>query len=219
MSEPRPMRDELVRADCPLMYRPATLPAMGRPRTAKPVRLFAGLLSGDADLLRRTRQVLARRYGPIDLESEVWPFTDTDYYREAMGASLLRQFVSFERLIRPDDLAEIKLTTNRLEDELAEERLAFGIARPVNIDPGYIDLAKVVLATTKDRAHRIYVGSGICAEVTLYRENEAWQASPWTYRDYKRPEYHGFFDEVRGRLMEQRRRSEELANHPPESAP
>ncbi|MCK4343530.1 MAG: DUF4416 family protein [Phycisphaerae bacterium] len=177
---------------------------MARPRSTKPVKLFAGLLGGDPDLLRRTRQLLGRRFGPIDLESELWPFDQTDYYEPEMGPHLQRWFLSFENPIPPDRLAEIKHETNALEAEIAEDCLLPDIPRPVNIDPGYLDLNKLVLGTTKDSSHRICLGSGIYAEVTLRYRHGSWQTLPWTYPDYTRPEYHAFFNQVRERLREQR---------------
>ncbi len=177
---------------------------MGKPRPAAHVKLFVGLLCGDVDLLRRTRQLLVRRYGPVDLESEIWPFDQTDYYAAECGPDLKRWFLSFERPIRPDMLAEIKHETNAVEAELADACLDPLIPRPVNIDPGYVDLGKLVLATTKDRAHRICLGMGIYAEVTLYFSQGVWQMWPWTYPDYRKPEYHAFFTRVRERLRAQR---------------
>jgi hypothetical protein len=178
---------------------------MARPRPAGPVKLFAGLLSGDPDLLRRARQLLARRFGPVDIESELWPFDQTDYYREEMGPDLKRRFLSFENLIRPDRLPDLKLETNGLELEIADQCLLPDTSRPVNIDPGYLDLTKLVLATTKDRGHRIYLGRGIYAEVTLQYVQGGWQTLPWTYPDYTRPEYHAFFAQMRQRFRQQQR--------------
>jgi hypothetical protein len=184
---------------------------MARPRPAGLVKLFAGLLSGDPDLLRRARQLLVRRFGPIDVESELWPFDQTEYYREEMGPDLKRRFLSFESLVRPERLPEFKLETNALELEIADQCLLPGIPRPVNIDPGYLDLTKLVLATAKDRGHRIYIGHGVYAEVTLQYVRGGWQTLPWTYPDYTRPEYHAFFEHVRERFWQQRR---DLATRP-----
>ncbi len=170
---------------------------MGTPRQAKPVKLIVGLLGADADLLRRTRQLLTRMYGPLDAETELWPFSATDYYAADMGDQLLRQFVSFEKQVRPERLAEIKRDTNRLEEQIAEQAFSPAIIRPVNVDPGYIDEARLVLATTKDRAHRVYLGLGIYAEVTLHFVQGAWQEGVWTYPDYRAARYHAFFTQVR----------------------
>lgn len=187
---------------------------MARARNAAPVKLICGLLSGDEDLLRRTQQVLSRRFGPLDLESDLWAFHETDYYAKQMGPDLKRRFISFERLISPRSLQQIKTETNVMEEAIAEQCLDPVITRPVNIDPGYVDLAKLVLATTKDRSHRIYLGQGIYAEVTLHYHGHRWDIWPWTYPDYRRPECHRFFDEVRQRLVVQRQADDE--RHRPE---
>ena len=178
---------------------------MARPRNPQAVKLICGLLSADADLLARARQLLGRRIGPLDLISDIWPFDQTDYYEPEMGPDLLRQFVSFDRLVPPDGLAGLKHDTNALEREIAEQCDPLGVPRPVNLDPGYLDLGKLVLATTKDRAHRIYIGQQMYAEVTLQYTQGRWQPWPWTYPDYRSPAYHAFFDRVRERLREQRR--------------
>ncbi len=189
-------------------YRAARLLAMGRVRKTEPVKLFCGLISGDEGLLKRAAVRLTRIFGEADILSDVWPFDQTDYYREEMGPDLLRQFVSFGPLIDPGRLAEIKRQTNELETRLADETAALEIERPVNIDPGYLTPAKLVLATTKDRGHRIYLSSGIYAEVTLVYASGAWQPLEWTYPDYRKPQYHAFFERVRQRLLEQRRAAE-----------
>ena len=183
---------------------------MARPRTANPVKLIVGLLGGDVDLLRRARQRLAHEYGPVDLESEIWTFDQTDYYESEMGSALKRWFLVFERLVRPEALPEIKRHTNELEELIAADCLLPDRPRPVNIDPGYITLAKLVLATTKDRGHRIYLNMGIYAEVTLHYSKGAWQSWPWTYPDYRKPEYHDFFNRVRELYRQQRNKLMEL---------
>lgn len=170
---------------------------MGSIRRPVLVKLFVGLLSGDADLLRRARQKLVRRFGPADVESPVWPFTQTDYYEQEMGPNLLRQFVAFERLIRGEQLAEIKCFCNALEEEIAEDCLALEITRPVNIDPGCMEMAKLVLASTKNATHRIYMGEGIFAEVTLHFVGGRWQPWPWTYPDFRTDHYQEYFLRLR----------------------
>ena len=140
---------------------------MARPRAPQPVKLFCGLLSGDPDLLQRAKQLLRRRVGPIDLESEIRTFDQTEYYLDEMGPDLKRQFVCFDAPSHPDALAGIKHETNAIEDEIAHQCAALELPRPVNLDPGYIGLGKLVLATTKDNSHRIYIGQDMYAEVTL----------------------------------------------------
>lgn len=177
---------------------------MGRPRPPQLVKLFAGLLSGDLDLLRRARQLLVRRFGPVDVEGVTWPFDLTDYYEAEMGPGLQRTFIGFERLIRPDELAAIKRAANLIEEEIGTQCLLPEIPRPVNIDPGYIDLNKLVLASTKDSGHRVYIGERIYAEITLLYARGGWQPLPWTYPDFAAERYHPWFTNLRERLRSQR---------------
>jgi hypothetical protein len=181
---------------------------MGRPRAAQPVVLICGMLAGDADILRRARQLLVRQFGPLRAESDIWPFDQTDYYADETGPNLKRCFVAFEKLVNPDVLVQTKLETNALERQIAEDLLTPDIARPVNLDPGYVDLGKLVLATTKDRSHRIYLGHGIYAEVTLNFADGAWRVMPWTYPDYRDQCYHAFFSRLRAELLAHRRSAE-----------
>lgn len=122
-------------------------------------------------------------FGEIAVESETFPFGFTAYYDREMGAGLIRQFVGFRRLVRQDQLVDIKLLTGQMEAELGT-RTSGGLRRSVNLDPGYVTLAKVVLATTKDRDHRIYLGEGVFAEVTLRWTRGRLTPQPWTYPDY-----------------------------------
>jgi len=169
-----------------------------------PVKLFVGMLAGDPARFTEAETLLVERYGAVDLSSEVLPFEYTEYYRAEMGEGLVRKFLSFERLIRPDELIDIKRTTNGMEEDFAR-RLAGGPARPVNLDPGYLALSKVVLATTKDYSHRVYLGKGIHAEVTLHFQRGRYEPWEWTYPDYRTEEYGRFFLGMRERLREQLR--------------
>jgi len=139
-------------------------------------------------------------YGAIALASEPFDFTETDYYAATMGADLKKQFLAFERLIDPAALAAIKRQANEWEAEYA------GLGRhpeprPLNLDPGYITPAKLVLASTKDHAHRIYLREGNFAEVTLVYRQRRWQPHEWTYPDYRRDDYQAFFTQCRQRLL------------------
>ncbi len=176
---------------------------MGRIRPPKPAKLICGLIGSDPDLLARARELLAKQVGAIEAISDLWPFDTTDYYQDEMGTDLKRQFVSFAAPLQVDRLAEIKRLTNEIERRIADEVLDREIPRPVNLDPGYITLSKLVLATTKDYSHRIYLQAGIYAEVTLHYESGGWQAWPWTYPDYAAATYHGFFTQVRDALKRQ----------------
>lgn len=165
---------------------------MGTVRQPDPVKLIMGLLSRNQELLAQAADRLSREFGPIDEESEPVPFTHTAYYARELGEHPWRQFLTFARLIDPGDLAAIKIRTNEIEQEYA-----LAGQRPINIDPGYISLTKLVLATTKNYWHRIYIGQGIYAEATLPFRNGAFQPQEWTYPDYRTPEHLAFFSRVR----------------------
>ena len=182
----------------------ATLVLMGEVSLPEKVKLIAGLLAGDESLLAPTRAALERLLGAIEQVTVTWPFDTTDYYAEEMGPSIVRQFVSFREPFDMERLAEVKLATNDLELHLARSLPGCNGGRPVNIDPGYITLGSLVLATTKNRAHRIYLGKGIFAEVTLGFEGGKWCAWPWTYPDYASGWYDAFLTEVRTCLKKQR---------------
>jgi hypothetical protein len=170
----------------------------------KPVKLIAGILACDEQALSAARDAVESALGEIDLVSDIWPFDQTSYYADEIGPRILRQFVSFAQLIDPGGLADIKHRTNAIEQELARS-LARPFPRPVNLDPGIIEPSKLVLATTKNYSHRIYIGKQMYAEVTLVYDKGAWRPWPHTYPDYRSPKYFEFFAKVRGRLVEQLR--------------
>jgi len=175
---------------------------MGKPEEPNPVKLFTGLLTGQVESLGKVEEKLEENFGPIDEKSSLIPFDYTDYYRSEMGEDLMRKFISFRDLVSPETLPEIKLTTNEIERDFSNSG-EFNLPRPVNIDPGYIELSKLVLATTKNYSHRIYLGKGIYAEVTLGYKDGSFQAQPWTYPDYRSDEYIVFFDRLREKYQHQ----------------
>jgi hypothetical protein len=167
-----------------------------------PVKLIMGLIFATAAPIAAVRQQLEGAWGRIDLETTLLPFALTRFYEREMGPALQRQFWSFETLIAPDALAGIKRQTNAMERTFALPD-GHGWQRRVNLDPGYTDLAKLVLATTKDRQHRLYLGQGIYAEVTLRFTGGRFAPWEWTYPDYRTAAYLAFFDAVRRRYRQQ----------------
>lgn len=183
---------------------------MGLIHQPKPVQLVVGMLSSIPEEFRGARGLLERRFGPVESGSDLFPFDVTHYYDEELGTPIQRKFLTFARLIDPGELAAIKCFTNEVEQLRARSYDPDGERsthpnRPINLDPGYLDAGKLVLATTKDRAHRIYLGRGIYAEVTLLYEKKAWQALPWTYPDYAAPTYHPFLAEARRSYLDRLR--------------
>jgi len=175
---------------------------MGEAHQPRPMKLIVGMLAGRPEWFQAAERHLTSRFGPIDLASDPVPFDFTDYYEPEMGPGLLRRFVAHERLVSPAELAPVKMHTNLIERELAHE-LAADVPRPVNLDPGILDGSKLILATTKDYTHRIYLALGIYAEITLTWRKGSFAPTPWTYRDYCTEPYLAFFARARARLIEQ----------------
>ncbi len=157
---------------------------MGIIRQPKPVKLFIGMLSPDTALFGACVDILCKQYGPLDYQSEIIPWEFTDYYREEMGLALLRKFIFFERLTDPGKLPEVKIFTNGLEERFAVS-LENAVHRRINLDPGYVTEAKVVLATTKDYTHRVFIGGDVYAEVTLQYRGGTFMPLEHTYPDYR----------------------------------
>jgi len=161
--------------------------------------LITALFSRYPEVLDWAEQRLVEAWGPVALRSERFAFTWSSYYDATMGPELLKGFLAFERLMDPAELAQRKVESGAIEREAAE-RFSVAEPRPLNLDPGYITEAKLVLATTKDRDHRIYLSQGIYAEVTLYYHAGTWKSRPWTYPDYGSASYHQFFVDCRNYL-------------------
>lgn len=180
---------------------------MGAPTFPQPVKLLIALLSSDVELFRTATSHLQEDYGPVDFASEIFPWNMTAYYREEMGENLLRKFITFEHLIPPEELVRVKLATNKRE-QLLSGATSEDKPRRINLDPGYIDETKLVLASTKDQAHRLYLSQGIYAEVTLLYHHKAFHPFIYTYEDYRWPQTHEFLKKVRKRYLVQVRETE-----------
>jgi hypothetical protein len=167
-------------------------------RSPIPVKLFIGMLSPEPELFDICADIVCQEYGPIDCQSEIVPWTNSDFYQDEMGSGILRKFIFFEQLIDPGDLPAIKISTARIEKNLAIQTVN-NARRRINLDPGYVTEAKVVLATTKDYTHRLYIGEGIYAEVTLRYVNKNRSFSPfdYTYLDYRSETYTTMFNKAR----------------------
>ena len=175
---------------------------MGTIKTPLRVKLISGLIFAGQHVLQQAMERLQVRLGPVDVYSEIFPFTHTDYYGQEMGEGLERVFVAFVRLIRPEQLPEVKILTNGLEAYLSPQKEGRK-RRRINIDPGYIETSKLVLASTKNFSHRIYLGRGIYAEVTLQYRHNRFEPFPWTYPDYQTPQATSFLQRARQVYMKQ----------------
>ncbi|MCP4135301.1 MAG: DUF4416 family protein [bacterium] len=165
---------------------------MTEPRIPPESKLFFGVLFNTEDDLLKTEKKLVGRFGEIDLRSEHMPFKHTSYYEE-IGENLKKVLFTFKRFVPREDIVDIKLYANKLEKKISGS----GNKRIINIDPGYITLSNVFIASCKEYYHRTYLSKGV------YLENEYWYSYKklntwdWTYPDYKKKEYIHFFFEAR----------------------
>ena len=172
---------------------------MGTINKHLPVKLISGITYHSTFDVEQVITELEKLHSKIDLRSEVYNFSEfTSYYEQEMSDHLKKCFVTFSKLLIPEDLPILKTSTNKLEDTYVANN-----QRQVNIDPGYITQAKLILATTKNYSHRIYIGLGIFGDVHLQYKNKSYHAQPWTYPDYKDEHNIQFFNSVRKRYLEQ----------------
>lgn len=176
---------------------------MGQIQSSPAVVFLLAASSRYVEGLAWARERAAAHFGPVALASDAFDFTETDYYTATMGADLKKQFSAFDSGgagFDPATLADVKRQTNDWEREYAALHKHLE-PRPLNLDPGYVTPAKLVLASTKDHAHRVYLRDGIYAEVTLTFRAGRWQPSEWTYPDYRRDDYQRFFMACRSRAL------------------
>lgn len=146
------------------------------------VMLFMGVLSV-REFPASLKKELEDLFGPIALQTEPFPFDFTTYYVPEMGEGIKRFFIAFENLISPDALPDVKTVTNEIEERYSEDG-----GRKINLDPGLITEGNIILATTKNRSHRIAIGKSLYAEVTLIYHSHGFESFPWTYADYRSEE-------------------------------
>ncbi|WP_373500864.1 DUF4416 family protein [Desulfococcus sp.] len=167
---------------------------MSTPRPPAPAKLVVGLVMKERSLIRPLTEILVSRFGPLDMVSAWMRFDFTSYYAAEMGSPLFRRMLTFKELIAQDRLPEIKTATNGIETGFAEAG-----RRRVNIDPGYLLLERFVLASGKNFTHRIYIGQGIYADLTLLFTRGGFETLPWTYPDYADPGMTAHLHQIRRR--------------------
>ena len=176
---------------------------MAEAKHPHPDKLICGILFNKDEVHHKGLELLQSIYGPVDLHlSNHVPFTFTNYYEKQMGQGLQRCFISFQKLIDPSLLSEIKQTTNEIEKNLSKD---YGI-RIINLDPGLLNPSRFILASAKNYAHRIYLKDGIYVELEYLFDKKGPILLPWTYPDYKTPEYQDFFIQARMILLAQLRK-------------
>ena len=179
---------------------------MGNIFSPKPAKLVISMITSENSLFSRYKEMLIKRFGEVDIESNSQPFNYTAYYKEEFGENLMQKLLSFSSLIRQDELAEIKTITNGLEKNNLGQNVKTNIIpckRKINLDPGYITLNKYIMASTKNGPSRIYLNQGIYAEIMLRFINKSFVSCEYTYPNYKTYEYINFLTSVRQKYKSQ----------------
>jgi len=163
-----------------------------KPSEPVPVKLFCGVLYSDEELLKRALDLMQEKYGEIDFTGKTQKFDSTGYYNAEMGGPIFRIFYAFALLVSPGRLAKIKIECNEIEDLLAIQQ-----QRKINLDPGYMDYDKVVLASAKYKGHKIYLDYGIYADPTLHYVKGHYLPGEYCFPDFKNGRYEQEFLEIR----------------------
>ena len=165
---------------------------MARSSEVEPVKLFVATLYAREDALRTAVCLMESVWGEIDYSGPDHPFDLTDYYESEMGKNLRRRLISFRELFAPECLAEAKHVANDIEDKSAGEK-----GRLVNLDVGYLDLNKIVLASFKGAGQKIYLGGGVWADMIARRRDGRYQPFEWTFPDFRDGRYDTELDAIR----------------------
>jgi hypothetical protein len=180
---------------------------MGRPTSPSPVKLFVVSLHREASILEGAIHQFKAEWGETDFESEDFVFDETDYYEPEMGSGLHRRFYSFAQLISPDRIVEAKLHCNRIEDQSLR-----GGHRQVNLDAGYLDTYKLILASAKFGGQKIYLREGIYADMTLTMYKGKWESFVWGFPDFKSGKYDKVLKTIRDLYKTQSRKDAKNKN-------
>lgn len=173
---------------------------MAEAREPGPVLFLTGVLAAEPELFSAVRLQLEQCWGSVAATSPIWPFDHTSYYRKESGEGIQRMFLAFGGKFSREELATRKLQSNAIELDFSTQKVGSS-PRPVNIDPGYLAPEKLVLASCKNFAHRIYIGQGVFAEPTLLYRHGRFEALEWTFPDYAAGRYFPFFEELRRNMM------------------
>lgn len=167
-------------------------------------KLIIGVIYHEKAILDRAMQILTAEFGEIEAVSEEFSFSKefSTYYDGEIGGEGLRRIYSFKTLVDPERQADIKIRTNEIEAQLSLEG-----KRQINLDPGFINHGRLMLATTKETGFRVPLKEGIYTELTLFWARGGWQKFPWTYRDYQSERVQKFITEVRASYLAERRKN------------
>lgn len=160
---------------------------------ARPALRVVSCLAGREASLEDAVALLERQFGPVTLRSDPFLFEEgEDYYRHELGEGLSRTWLCFERLMPPDTLAAFRLATGAMEERFSRNGL-----RSVNLDPGYLDYGKLVLASLKEAPDKLYLGRGVWAHTCLRYRHGAFEAPDHSFADFRAGRYDEFMTEAR----------------------
>ena len=180
---------------------------MGLVQGFEPEKLIIGVIYNDPDVSKRALDILVEKFGEYDYVCEEFSFSDdfSTYYDEELGGKGLRRIYSFDRLVDPALQADIKEFTNELEKSFSVDG-----SRRINLDPGFINHGRLMLATTKPTGFRVPLKNGIYTELTLFYARGGWNKFPWSYRDYQSERVQAFLTIVRKKYLSQRKELKNL---------
>ena len=162
-------------------------------------KLFVAAIYADPKWLIKARTEMQRQSWEIQHQSQVFPFDQTDYYSTEMGEGLKRCFLSIRGLQSLEFYAEWKLKTAEIEEQLSKKG-----KRTINLDPGYLDLSRVVLLSGKEGSHKIYLRNGVWADLVLLKDKGGYRNFPWTFPDIRTGRYDDFFLQVRAEFKKEK---------------
>ena len=171
-----------------------------QPQDVDPVKLFVAILWAQSGPLKQACDILRSLWGDVDFTGADHPFDVTDYYEPEMGSGLNRRLVSFHRLVPPDFLSSAKHKCNEIEDRLASEK-----GRLVNLDIGYLDHNKIVLASFKSAGQKIYLGDGVWADLVGRYRRDRYCPFEWTFPDFRDGRYDQELSQIRQIFLKQLR--------------
>jgi Domain of unknown function (DUF4416) len=173
---------------------------VARPQAADPVKLFVAVLWVQSEPLQSAMDSLRSNWGEIDFEGADYPFEITDYYESEMGRGLKRRLASFRQLVPPDSLSAAKHICNGIEDQASGEK-----GRLVNLDIGYLDHNKIVLASFKGAGQKIYLTDGVWADMVARYRRGRYCAFEWTFPDFRDGRYDHELIQIRQIYLKQLR--------------
>ncbi len=143
--------------------------------------LTVSIMYKDEKLMNEALDLMKNRFGEIDFSCEPFVFSDiSPYYNPEMGEKIFKRIFSFKKLVNRDVMIEAKHLAVEIEERFSNEG-----KREVNLDPGLLSLENFILVTGKNFSHRIYLGKGVFAEITLILKSKRMETLPWSYKDYQ----------------------------------